>query len=110
MNKKYKKEIDNIVKTLKNKYEPEKIVLFGSAINGKTHRWSDIDMIVVKKTRKGFYQRLKEVALLCKDDARRDIDFLVYTPDEYEEKINEENPFFFGVKKSHKILYEKSGL
>lgn len=110
MGKEHKKEVNNIVKTLAREYKPEKVILFGSMLGGKTDRWSDIDVIVVKKTQKGFYQRLKEVALLCKDAARRDIDFLVYTPEEYEEKIKEGNPFFMRIKKHHKILYEKPGL
>lgn len=108
MSREHKKEINSIVKTLARGYKPERVILFGSMLNGKTHRWSDIDMVVIKRTRKGFYERLRKVALLCKDDARRDIDFLVYTPDEYKAKINEENPFFTELKKHHRVLYEKT--
>ena len=63
-------------------YQPQKIILFGSAARGETDEFSDIDLIVVKETEERFFQRLLDVtAYLPKDVA---IDVLVYTPGEIE--------------------------
>ena len=63
-------------------YQPQKIILFGSAARGETDEFSDIDLIVAKETEERFFQRLLDVtAYLPKDVA---IDVLVYTPGEIE--------------------------
>lgn len=59
-------------------FKAAKIILFGSLAEGKVNPYSDIDLVIIKDTRKRFLQRLKEVGLLCK--ARIGVDYLVYTP------------------------------
>ena len=39
-------------------YDPEKVILFGSATRGDTDEYSDIDLIVIKETDRRFVQRL----------------------------------------------------
>ena len=46
------KELHGIVATLVEKYKPEKIILFGSLATGKMHEWSDIDLLIIKLSRK----------------------------------------------------------
>lgn len=43
-------ELSRIVGLLKRDYEPEKIILFGSLAEGDMHEWSDIDLLLIKKT------------------------------------------------------------
>jgi len=76
-------EIKKFLSILKNKYDPELILLFGSLSSGIVKEWSDIDLVIVKNTVKPFYQRLKEVYSLLKPKVGTDI--LVYTPGEYSE-------------------------
>jgi len=47
-------EIDSITQKLIRDYKPQKIILFGSGAKGKTGPTSDIDMLIIKKTRKRF--------------------------------------------------------
>ncbi|CAA7602442.1 Nucleotidyltransferase domain protein [Acididesulfobacillus acetoxydans] len=75
-------ELSRILDVLVNSYHPEKIILFGSLVNGHVHAFSDIDLIVVKESDKNFYERLEEVVLLTMPNVGTDI--LVYTPDEFE--------------------------
>ena len=105
-NKKTQKNIlQEIVKDLKS-YRPEKIILFGSVAKGKSRPQSDFDLIVIKKTKTPFLQRLKEVNLLIKENYPLDI--LVYTPKEFQELLKDKsNTFFRSIKKSSKIIYEK---
>lgn len=45
-------------------------------------RWSDIDFIIVKETKKPFLDRIKEVILLLRPKVGMDV--LIYTPEEFE--------------------------
>jgi len=65
---------------------------------------SDLDLVIVTQTEQPFFQRLKEVALLCAPDAG--VDFLVYTPAEFAGMIAERNPFLLDeVLAKGKVLY-----
>lgn len=100
------RELKKILETLIVKYDPEKIFIFGSLAEGKVHEWSDIDIVIIKDTKKRFMDRLKEVALMC--DYSVGVDFFVYTPEEISEAINEDNYFVRDeVLKKGKLLYER---
>lgn len=93
---------DKIVK----RYRPEKIILFGSYASGRTHVWSDVDIIAVKKTNKRFYDRINEVSALIPHEIP--VDILVYTPEEFN-KMAKGNYFIRDeVLKKGKIIYEQS--
>ena len=101
-----KNEVKRITNVLIKKYRPQKIILFGSLVRPKVHQWSDIDLVVVKKTKKRIYDRIGEVVSLC--DPEVAVDFIVYTPEEFE-KMGKEEPFVYNeVVENGKILYEKS--
>jgi len=44
------KELDRYVDVLKSKYFPEKIIPFGSFTSGDIREWSDIDLVIIKKS------------------------------------------------------------
>jgi uncharacterized protein len=88
-------------------YQPEKIILFGSAARGDTDEYSDIDLIVVKKTDQRFIQRLVEVMAFVPRDVTVNVDALVYTPDELKAMVEEGNPFIEQALKDGVVLYEK---
>ena len=88
-------------------YEPEKIILFGSAARGDTDEYSDLDLIVIKQSNKRFVERLVEVtAYLPRDTA---VDVLVYTPQEFQAMQEEGNPFIEQALSDGIVLYDKSG-
>ncbi len=100
---KLNKELNKIVITLKNKYKPEKIILFGSTASGNIHDWSDLDLVVIKKTEKSFYDRIDEVSRLIDHEVPTDI--IVYTPDEFEEMKSDNYFVRDEIIKSGKIIY-----
>lgn len=99
------KLIERVLKSLMA-YEPEKIILFGSAARGDTDEYSDIDLIVVKKTDQRFIQRLVEVTAFLPRDLTVNVDALVYTPDELKALIEEGRPFIEQALKEGIVLYE----
>jgi len=80
-----------MVEILIREYEPEKLILFGSAAQGEVHEWSDLDLVVIKRTDKPMLERIEEVLRLVRPKVGLDV--LVYTPEEMEDLITERRVF-----------------
>ena len=76
-------DIAQLVAHLVDGYGAETVILYGSAARGQVTEDSDIDLVVVKKTGADFFDRLREVADICR--WHRAVDVLVYTPEEFAE-------------------------
>ena len=68
-------------------YEPEKLILFGSVAQEEIHEWSDLDLVVIKKTDKPLLERTEEVLRLIRPKVGLDV--LVYTPEELDSLVDE---------------------
>ena len=90
LQKQFQKETEKIKDRLVLIYKPKKIILYGSTASGKASQGSDIDLVLIKRTGKNFYDRIGEISGIVKHNLP--IDFLVYTPSEFE-KMAKENWF-----------------
>ena len=97
------KEIDSIKNQLIEKYRPEKIILFGSAAWGGGEI-NDIDLFIVKSN-VPYYggDRLLEIYSLIKANAA--VDYIVYKPEEVEDRLSLGDPFVKKIFKEGKVLY-----
>lgn len=86
------------------RYQPHKVILFGSAARGEADAQSDLDVIVIKDTQESFIERLEAMAKLCPPGVHADI--LVYTPEEIRMMMEEENPFITQALREGKVVYE----
>jgi len=98
--------LETLLNRLIERYEPEKVILFGSAARGGAVEESDIDLIIIKQTERRFLDRLADALIAMKAD--RAVDVLVYTPQEFEKMRAEENPFLEHALKGGKELYVRS--
>ena len=96
-------QIDSITRQLIHKYQPEKIILFGSAAAGSTNPDSDLDFFIVKDDKKSAHERMVEVYRLVDKDIAAD--FLVYTPTELATRVKMGDPFIKLVLSEGKVLY-----
>lgn len=80
-----------MIEILTREYKSEKLILFGSAAQGEIHEWSDLDLVVVKRTDKPLLERIEEVLQLVRPKVGLDV--LVYTPEEMEDLIGERRVF-----------------
>ena len=97
------KEIENIKTQLVEKYKPEKIILFGSSAWGEEDI-NDIDLFIIKRD-VPYYgaDRITELYRLMDVDAP--VDFIVYKPEEVEERFSLGDPFIKKIFKEGKVLY-----
>ena len=84
MGKKITKEMINGIRRFKKDVKVEKVILFGSYASGNAKENSDIDLLLVgKKFRnKDFHSRFKGLWLKWK--LNFPVDFVCYTPEEFE--------------------------
>jgi len=80
--------IETVVPEIRKYFNPSKILIFGSRVSGEATENSDIDVIIVSDFFRGikFVKRMADV--LRKIKFSRHIDFICYTPEEFE-KIQE---------------------
>lgn len=86
-------------------YGAERAILFGSSARGDADRWSDIDLIVIKRTDKRFLDRLAEIIEIIQPDFAFDV--FVYTPEEFDRMLEEENPFVTHAVREGHVIYER---
>lgn len=105
-NQDFHNHLQQIVNAIVNGYQPERIILFGSAVGGNIHEDSDADLAVIKKTNKNFYDRIGEVSGLVPHGIPLDI--LVYTPEEFEQMRTDKYGYFVRdeILGKGKVLYE----
>lgn len=100
-------DLNWLVERIKEGYEPEKIILFGSLARGDTHEWSDIDLIVVKDTEASYGQRVRELLPILRGRLVA-ADIVVYTPEEYERGKRARWGLVRDVEREGKVLYERA--
>lgn len=101
--KDFTKHLNRIIEQIKLRYKPQKIILYGSSISGKITPHSDIDLLIIKKTKRRFIDRISDVLLSCDYDIP--LEPLIYTPDEIKSRVKMGDFFIKDILKNGKILY-----
>jgi len=109
-----RKYIPEIIKNIKN-INPYKIILFGSYASGNFSEDSDLDLIVVldsSRVSKNYEEKMNNKLLvrgkIYEITKKAPVDLVVYTKGEYDIISNIENSFYNEIKKTGKVLYEKT--
>lgn len=105
MTQQTQKQLDKIVDEIVTKYQPEKVILFGSVARGEVTEDSDIDLLIIKAgvDQMSRIDRHRDVAKLYSHTIASDI--LVYTPYEIKKRLYLGDPFIKTVFSEGKILY-----
>ncbi|MEK9130043.1 MAG: nucleotidyltransferase domain-containing protein [Patescibacteria group bacterium] len=99
---KLQKNLKQIIKDLKP-YKPEKIILYGSCARGDFREDSDIDLLIIKETKKDFFSRINDVGRLVSHKIPMDI--LIFTPEEVKKRLDLKDFFFEEMIQKGKIIY-----
>lgn len=99
-------KISAITDKIVREYRPEKVILFGSHAWGKPTPDSDVDLLIVKNSRKKRLDRQREITQILFPSGIA-VDVLVYTPAEIEEKIHQDrNLFLKDIVENGLTLYD----
>lgn len=95
--------VEEIRNQLVEKYRPEKIILFGSSTRN-FEDVNDIDLFIIKRD-VPYYgsDRIMEIYRIM--DTAAPVDYLVYTPEEAEERLALGDPFIRKIYAEGKVLY-----
>lgn len=103
----FDKEIKNIVEQIIRTYHPLKIILFGSIAEGRIKEGTDIDLFIIKKDIPNIgVDRIRQLDTMIK--YRFATDFIVYKPEEVEQRLKLGDPFIRNILKNGKVLYDES--
>ncbi len=102
-----KRFIKEMVKKIKEKYKPERIILFGSHAYGTPAPDSDIDLLIIKRTTERPVERRIRVRHIV--DIRKPISFspIVVTPAELTARMEAGDQFWQEIMTKGKVLYAR---
>ncbi len=101
-----KKHIKKIVKKISEKFDVEKIILFGSYVRGNANENSDVDLLVIMNTNERRIKKRYEIyrSLTPINFA---LDIIVRTENDIKTRIPQGDWFLKEVIESGEILYAK---
>jgi predicted nucleotidyltransferase len=104
-----RKTLPGAIKRIVSELKPEKIILFGSYAYGHPTPDSDVDLLVIMKTKAKEIDRYVAVSNLLYP-RQFPVEILVKTPKEIEAESKKRGNFFMReILKKGKVLYERGG-
>jgi predicted nucleotidyltransferase len=101
-------EITNAVQCIADRFDPEKIILFGSYAHGVANEQSDLDLLVVARTDLPPRERFRTIRRLLADFPIA-FDIYLKTPEEFVRWRSVVNHVVYFADKYGKVVYERSG-
>ena len=95
-----------VVQQIAEKFQPEKIILFGSYAYGQPRPESDVDLLVVMETPLRLRQQRLEISRAL-SPRPFPLDIVVRTPKELEERVALGDLFLREIIDQGKVLYEQ---
>lgn len=101
-----RKVIDDFVQEIATRFQPQKIILFGSYAYGKPGPASDVDLLVVMNTP---LTELEQASKICRSiQYRFGVDLLVFTPGHLAQRLEWGDPFLTKITHEGTVLYESA--
>src|SRR5437016_706160 len=97
--------IRRFARQVAERFDPEKIILFGSYAYGTPHADSDVDILVIMPARNQLDQAVK-IELAC--DPPFPLDIIVRTPHNMQWRLAEGESFLREITTRGKVLHEKN--
>src|SRR5450759_4760600 len=95
--------IRRFARRIAERFKPDKIILFGSYAYGKPHAESDVDLLVIMRTRNAIDQSIR---IKTAFERLFSLDLIVRTPWQIERGLKDENWFLREIIEKGKVLYE----
>ena len=105
---KHKKQIQKMVDRIVKRFNPEKIILFGSHARGDAGPDSDVDLLVVMPVAGSKRDKMIEIGMAL-HDIPLPKDIIVTTPDDFEWRKEIVGTIERPAVKEGKVLYDRVG-
>ncbi len=102
-----KKQIANIVRRIVRRFQPDKIILFGSHARGQAGPDSDVDLLIVMPVEGSIRQKRVEIRLAL-DDFTVPLDIKVTTPEDFVWRQEVVGTIEWPAVREGKVLYARS--
>lgn len=99
-----RKKIQAFTNEVGRKFQPEKIMLFGSYANGAPSSDSDVDILIILSFKGRNPEKATEIWLATKPDFP--VDVMVRKPEEINERLKLGDPFIREIMQNGVSLYE----
>jgi predicted nucleotidyltransferase len=108
----FEQTLAQVVEAVRQGYDPERIVVFGSHARGEASPGSDLDLLVVKRTDAGQVDRIVAVSRLLREYRRAPyrlaFDILVQTPEELQSLLEMGDSFTRQIVREGRVVYERA--
>src|SRR5580693_8450137 len=95
--------IRRFARRIAERFQPAKIILFGSYAYGKPHEESDVDLLVVMETRNAIDQSIR---IKTAFERPFSLDLIVRTPWQIERGLKDDDWFLREIIEKGRVLYE----
>src|SRR5271163_1841566 len=95
--------IRRFARRIAERFRPDKIILFGSYAYGKPHEESDVDLLVIMRTRNAIDQSIR---ICLAFEELFSLDLIVRTPWQIERGLKDDDWFLREIIEKGKVLYE----
>jgi predicted nucleotidyltransferase len=97
--------IRDFARQIAERFQPDKIILFGSYAYGTPHKDSDVDILVVMPA---YDETNQAIRIRRKTDHPFPLDLIVRTPDDLRWRLDEGDWFMREIVSKGEVLYEKT--
>jgi predicted nucleotidyltransferase len=97
--------IRRVARRIAQRFEPDKIILFGSFAYGTPHEWSDVDLLVIMPAANEINQSIR---ITLAFDQEFPLDLIVRTPKHLEQGLADGDSFLTEVMSKGIVVYEKA--
>lgn len=98
-------QVESLSQQIARKFDPERIILFGSHAYGTAREYSDIDLLVIMPFEGSGFD--KSLEILDRVDPDFAIDLIVRRPDDTERRYREFDPLIRDALDRGRVLYER---
>ncbi|MDI6793314.1 MAG: nucleotidyltransferase domain-containing protein [bacterium] len=104
-----KPTIESIIGILKEKFGTRliSIVLFGSLVNGRSHRFSDIDLLVVAEGLPDNWRDRDKIVLDIDFNCGRHVELVLVSPEDLLFSVENIAPLMLEIYDNNQVLYDR---